>query len=69
MSYTAVKKADGLSVIVSNTLKDAGGGAQVVSNDALDTGAGTYTIFTTTVAVTPLVILNFKLFDNRIFQL
>jgi len=61
----------GLSVIVSNTLKDTGGGSQVVSNDALDTGAGTHTIFTATVEVNPVKIINFRLGDslNRMFRL
>lgn len=69
MSFTTVKKVGGLSVIVNNTIKDVGASLHVVSDDALDTGAGAHTLFGATVAVTPLAILNFKLFDNRIFKL
>lgn len=69
MSYTAVKKVGGLSVIVSNTVLDAGASSHAVDDDVLDTGAGANTVFGATVAITPLTILNFKLFDNRIFKL
>lgn len=69
MSYTAVKKVGGLSVIVSNTVLDTGAGSHAVSDDALNTAAGTFTIFGVTVPLTPVKILNFKLFDNRIFKL
>lgn len=62
---------NGLSVIVSNTLKDTGGSSQIVSNDALDTGAGVHTIFTAAVTINPVKIINFKLGDslNRMFRL
>lgn len=69
MSYTAVKKTDGLSVIASNTLLDTGASPHVVSNDVLDTIPGAHTVFGATVAVTPLTIVEFDLLDNRIFSL
>lgn len=69
MSFTIVKKVGGLSVIVNNTVKDASGNPHIVDNDALDVAAGLHIIFGATVEITPLTILNFKLFDNRIFKL
>ena len=69
MSFAVVKKTDGLSVIVNNTVLDTGATPYAVSNDALDTGAGTHTLFGATVPVTPVTILNFKLYDNRIFTI
>jgi len=69
MSFAIVKKVGGLSVIVNNTVKDASGNPHVVDDDVLDAAAGTHTIFGVTVEITPLTILNFKLFDNRIFKL
>ena len=69
MSFTVVKKADGLSVIVNNTLLDAGAGNQVVSDDVLEAdGITTDTVFGATAPVTPIKILNFKVFDNRIHK-
>jgi len=69
MSFTVVKKLDGLSVIVTNTVKDANGNSYAVSVNALDTGVGLHALFGATVEITPLTILSFKLFDNRIFKL
>lgn len=69
MSFATVKKLDSTSVIVTNTVKDAGGGSHVVDLNALDTVATPYLIFAATVALTPVIILEFDLFDNRIFTL
>lgn len=69
MSFTTVKKVDGLSVIVNNTVWDTVGNPHVVEDDVLDTLGNPHTIFGATVELTPLTILNFKLFDNRIFKL
>jgi hypothetical protein len=61
----------GLSIIVSNTVEDIAGSSYVVSNDALDTIAGTHLIFTATVEVNTVKIINFRLSDslNRMFRL
>lgn len=69
MSYTAVKRANGTSQIASNTILSAGGTPYVVSNDALDASAVPHTVFGSTVALTPVTILQFDLYDNRIFTL
>lgn len=69
MSFAVVKKTDGLSVIVSNTVIDTGVGSHAVSDDVLDTGLGTHTVFGATVPLTPIKIVEFDLFDNRIFSL
>lgn len=71
MSYATVKRANGTSQIVSNTLKDAGGGDQVVPDDVLDTGAGTHTVFAATQPTNPVAVINFRLSDtlNRVFKL
>lgn len=71
MSYTGVKKRNGATIIVSNTIKDAGGGSHTVDNDVLDTGAGAHTIFTDNVEINPVKIVNFRLGDslNRMFRL
>lgn len=65
MSYASVKKADGSSVIVSNTVLDAGGSPHVVSDDALDTAAGTHTVFSATVPVTAVSIVDFVVLSDR----
>jgi hypothetical protein len=69
VSYTTILKTDGLSVIASNTVLDAGGSPHVVSNDILDTGAANYTVFGGTVSLSPLNVVKFNLFDNRIFDI
>lgn len=71
MSYAAVKLTGGGSLIASNTVKNTAGSPVVVSNDVLDTGAGVHTIFSTTVVVAPVKIVNFRLADanNRVFRL
>ena len=68
MTWAAIKKTDGLSVIASNTIKNSGGGDVVVSDDVLDTGAATHTIFGATVAVDPVPVVNFIVTANRIFE-
>jgi hypothetical protein len=69
MSFTVVKKANGLSVIVNNTVLDASGDPHVVSNNVLDADAVDHTLFGATVELTPLTIIQFDLYDNRIFEL
>lgn len=69
MSFTVVKKVGGLSVIVNNTVLDADGDPHIVSDDALDTSAGEHALFGATVELTPLTIIQFDLYDNRIFEL
>lgn len=72
MSYATVKRADGTSQIVSNTIKDAGGGDSVVSNEVLQSdGVTTDTVFAATQPVNPVTVINFRLSDtlNRVFKL
>lgn len=71
MTWTVVKKQDGTSVIVSNTVLDGGGNPHAVSNDALNSAGAGVTIFSTTVEVNPVKIVNFRLSDvnNRVFKL
>lgn len=69
MSYATVLKADGLGIIASNTVLDTGGSPHVVSNDALDAGAAAHTVFGVTVSLSPLNVVKFNLYDNRIFDI
>lgn len=65
MSYASVKKLDGSSDIVSNTVLDTGGSPHVVSDDALDTGTGTHTVFGATVPLTSVSIVDFVVLSDR----
>lgn len=69
MSYATVKKVGGLSVVVSNSVLDTTTTPHVVSNDVLDVATSTHTVFGTTVGLTPVTILQFDLYDNRVFTL
>jgi len=69
MSFAAIKKVDVLSVIVNNTVLDAAGSPHIVEDDVLDTSGNPHTIFGATVALTPLTIVEFELYDNRNFEL
>jgi hypothetical protein len=71
MTYAAVKRTDGSSVIVSNSVLDSGGGSHTVANDALNSAGAGLTVFFTNVEVNPVQIVNFRLSDvtNRVFRL
>lgn len=71
MTWTAVKRTDGSSVIVSNTVLDTGGGSHVVNDDALNSAGAGLTVFFANVEVNPVKIVNFRLSDvnNRVFRL
>lgn len=69
MTWAAVKKLDGSSVAVTNTVLDSGGGEHVVDDNALDTSATSHLIFTATINVNPVIIQEFRLYDNRMFSI
>lgn len=71
MSYAAVKRIDGSSVIVSNTVLDTGGGSHVVNDDVMNVASVEMTVFFANVEVNPVQIVNFKLnnVNNRVFRL
>ena len=58
-------------MIAQNTILDSGVSIHTVSDDVLDSGAGAHAIFTATVTVNPIQIINFRLGDslNRYFRL
>lgn len=69
MSFTTVKRSDGSSVIVSNLAKDSGGGSHTVADDALNSAGNPVAIFTASVNVNPVKIIQFQLNDRRVFEL
>jgi hypothetical protein len=69
MTFTSIKRSTGNSIIVSNSVKTSTGSDVSVSNDVLDSSATPHTIFTDTIAINPVHVTEFALFDNRIFTL
>lgn len=71
MSYAVVKRTDGSSVIVSNSVKDTGGGSHTADANALNSAGSPVAIFTASVPVNPVKVVNFRLSDvnKRYFRL
>jgi hypothetical protein len=69
MTFTSIKRGTASSVIVSNSVKTSTGSDVSVSNDVLDSDTTPHTLFTDTIAINPVNVTEFALFDNRIFTL
>jgi len=69
MNYTVIKKGTGLSIVTSASVKNGAGTPFTVNDNVLNGAATPFLLFTATVSVVPVVIVKFRLFDNRVCKL